>query len=418
MTSIRRRKAVTLALFMALLVFLFSSCSSSEQASKPDGTVESQEHNGFAAFLADGLYADAITYYYDSISGNSWLESQAEESLLEYISQIIDKVYSGEYDEKMAAAAFDTADRVSYETGLANSQIDDLRQTLDAAFASKTAYATGKKLQEAQNYLAAALAFQEVSESDSSYADARAAAETCFSLAKTAELEKAESKATTGLYAEAITILRTLSAQLPESDDAVDSQIAVYEQMLVQTAIDDAEAAFVTPATDYYNALDILNIALQELPEHAELIEKKAYYSSFQPVNLYQLTPYLGSLYRIDSDTDILGTTYQNCFYCSQIGLGTSEYSATYDISRSYNTLTATIYGKDAINDTYYYTLLISGDGVRLYEKTDIPGNGKPFEISVDITGVSDLKIEMKNSSDRTYFGYGMTEVLLQRTVR
>lgn len=418
MISTQWCKAVTLALLIALLGILCSSCSQSEQAKEPGETEETQVQNGFAAFLADGLYADAIAYYYDSISGNSWLESQAEESLLGYISQTIDKVYSGEYDEKMADAAFNTVDRVASETGLAYTQIGDFRQALDAAFASKSAYATGKRLQEAESYLAAALAFQEVSESDFNYNDAHAAAETCFALAKTAELEKAKSKATNGRYAEAIAILRTLTAQLPGPDDAVDSQIAVYEQMLVQTALSEAEAAFVTPATDYYKALDILNIALQELPEHTELIEKKAYFASFQPVNLYQLTPYLGSLYQVDSDTDILETTYQNCFFCSQVGLGTSEYSATYDISRSYNTLTATIYGKDAINETYFYTLIISGDGVRLYEKTDIPGNGKPFEISVDVTGVSDLKIEMKNSSDRTYIGYGMTDVLLQKTVR
>ncbi len=60
MISTQWCKAVTLALLIALLGILCSSCSQSEQAKEPGETEEMQVQSGFAAFLADGLYADAI----------------------------------------------------------------------------------------------------------------------------------------------------------------------------------------------------------------------------------------------------------------------------------------------------------------------------------------------------------------------
>ncbi len=409
-----------LVLLVISAALLGNSCAQSDQSAREASSFATDlpGRDGFAGLVANGDYNAAIGYYYDYIYGNSMLELEAEECLLEYFPQVINKVFSGECQEKEAQAAFQTVDRISAETGAALSHIQEFQDDLEAALASKTAFASGTQLQDAENYLAAFAEYQKVLEPDINYPQAKSAAENCLSLAKAAALEEAKEKADGNQYAEAISILNLLSDNMLTPDNQVSSQIAVYEQMLVKTALEEAEAVFSTPASDYRDALNIIYSALQQLPESEELNAKKDYYTAFEPVNLYTLSPYKGALETRDTDTDILGNTYQNCFGY-QPGWYASADSATYDIATRFNTLTAKLYGMDDIDRTCYYTLLIYGDEMLVYENREIPGNGKPFEITVDITGITDLRIEMCCSSqDNRYLGFGMTDVLLQRTVK
>ena len=90
-----------------------------------------------------------------------------------------------------------------------------------------------------------------------------------------------------------------------------------------------------------------------------------------------------------------------------------------WDIGGRYNTLTATGIIREANKGSSYEgSYRIYGDDVLLYERTNIGSQTKPYHIEVDVTGVTDLRIEMYGAGNISFLGIDsvLVDVRLQKT--
>ena len=186
----------------------------------------------------------------------------------------------------------------------------------------------------------------------------------------------------------------------------------VDEEKYVDAQVKAADNAF-TDYTKYNDALKIIKAALQKFPQNNTLKTKRDYYQSFAPLYLSDIEPYTKSYWfkRCDRDIDVFKTTH---YHCIRIEKNFTSADGTYDLSAKYNTFKATIYG---LGDGNSGSLKIYADGVCVYSNTSISVNTRPIEIQLDITGVMDLKFEMKQDYN-SYIGecFGLSNVHVQKT--
>jgi len=183
------------------------------------------------------------------------------------------------------------------------------------------------------------------------------------------------------------------------------------EKGYVNEAIEQAETAFANNC-DYESALKIIKQAQQRFPVDTDLKEKEEYYKLFIPVSIFTITPNPQgsaklSVYQNEKDT--MGNNYEKSLVYD--ASWDRAMSLTYDIEKKYNLLTgigAITRNTDVIHSR---CIKIYGDGLLLYSKADITYETKPFTISADITGVTDLKIEINGQMM-------FANIELQRTVK
>ena len=117
-------------------------------------------------------------------------------------------------------------------------------------------------------------------------------------------------------------------------------------------------------------------------------------------VDLTSLSPYYEGTVEIfrDGIVDIMGNYYDTGIrgYMSLADADRVNCYDVWDIGGQYKTLTATgiIREKDK-GSSCKGIVRIYGDNKLLFERTEIDSMTKPYDISVDISGVVDLKIEM-----------------------
>ena len=365
----------------------------------------------FLKLVAGSEYAKAIEYYNNNLEGNLSFETDARVGIENQIVEINVKVLSGEYKESDVDIRLSVIDKVVKGTDITPVDYQKSLDKIEASLDSKSAYNAATELEALKNYADAIEQYRLVIEGDSNYANAEQAIIRCTTAHKQAIFDKAQTLAASADYSGAISALRTLAAILPD-DNEVQTKITVYEKMHINTAITNAENAFVKTTEDYQKALDYINGALQFYPENEALLEKKTYYSKFRPVDLYNMTPIKGGLEKQTNMTSTYNEKYSNCFV-----IDSSMYKrATYVIDSKYNVFTATIFGCSSNTAGRSNYLMIYCDGVLVYENTRILDNGKSFEISIDLTGVNELEIYMEQTTSSS--GYGLSNMILQRTAK
>lgn len=168
----------------------------------------------------------------------------------------------------------------------------------------------------------------------------------------------------------------------------------------------DAEVAF--NREGYQSALSIINTGLSVLNEDAVLKAERDNYSAYIPVDLTTLKPYAseGAMAVETNIKDLFGNTYSTGFssnYHSEYLFSDHRLDQYYlwDIGSKYTKLTF-IAGIIDRNWQDYFSpakIQVYGDDILLYEKADITFTSKPTTtIEVDISGVTDLRIEMYGS--------------------
>lgn len=224
-------------------------------------------------------------------------------------------------------------------------------------------------------------------------------------------LANAKAKADKQQYLEAMRILKEFLSSNPNESD-VKEKLSQYTEKYVQQQISAAEVAFVSPTADYEKALNIIKGAIQNVPDSSILKTKKDYYQGFAPCYLSNMTPYDKTTWfdSLDSDKDIFGTTHKNCIAKDNLAQWAN---ATYDLSAKYNTFTAIAYPRAASGENTDGYIKIYVDGECKYSKTDIPYNARPFEITLDVTGAMDIKIEYEWDSK-----FALAEARVQKTVK
>lgn len=124
------------------------------------------------------------------------------------------------------------------------------------------------------------------------------------------------------------------------------------------------------------------------------------------PIWLKNLEPYFAyyasGLFYAPSVKDNVGNTHSYAF-----GTNNGRNYNTYLVNRNYSTLTGTLFMTEEAKDyNHRINFYVYGDDKLLYS-TDIQGGDKPINISVDITGVVSLRIEMNEgmTGPHAYFG-------------
>lgn len=231
--------------------------------------------------------------------------------------------------------------------------------------------------------------------------------------------DKANSYMANGDYEAIITLITTNVDNInsePDIKSLYDSAAASYRDQ----ALANAEQAFSN--NGYQSAISVINNGLSVLPGDAILQAEKERYSTFAPVDLTSIVPYYEGSIDVFTDgaTDTMGNHYSTGMrgYMSTSDSGFNCYNI-WDIGGRYNTLTATgIILESNKGSGCEGSYKIYGDGILLYERSNIGSQTKPYQIEIDITGVIDLKIEMYGQGNMYWSGIDsvLVDVMLQKT--
>lgn len=412
------RKISVFILLCAAIFLCITGCQKSETGDISDSL--SKPVHKFAESLLSNAYSDAISIYNDEIAGNSGSEQEAADYMASFLEEIESGILSGAYSESDAKAKMATVKNVYSKINCEIDGYESLVESVDQALASKVAYKSGIALFEQKNYKDALVELEKVLPDDSDYADAAEKYFTAVENYKNEIKSSAETSTSDGDFLTAIDAYKQAVEILPEDSD-LHAWLNTCEKEYISGVISDAEKAF-SDYTKYEDALKIIQAALQYYPDDPSLIEAREKYGLFAPMNLYDMAAVKGETSTCETDTDTYKQEYTKCFWIGygDWGIWSGETDITFDLKGIYNNFSATIYGRSTKTEADHYSVIIYGDGKKLYENLDIVDNGKAFDISADVTGVSDLTIVMKHStySGPVTSGIGISNMILQRTVK
>lgn len=406
------KKFISLVSLALSVVLCLSSCMGGAQKGNALGA-KSTDVKRFASLLLDNEYADAAELYNAKIAGNTELEAEAATCIETYLSQIEAQVLSGECDQASAKTKCATVEKVYSQTGCTVDNYGELTDSVDRALASKVAYNSGISLMESGNYADAVAELSKVLPEDSDYADACEKLESASANYVQDVIKKADESIAEDDYMKAASLLKEATQIMPD-DATLLAKLNTCEKNYIAKVISDADAAF-TDYTKYEDALRIIQAGLQNYPDNDELNRKYEYYLEYTPVSVFDLNTFTvehGGIVVYDNAIDNMQNTYEKAFYHSS-----NMCSDTYDIGKEYNILRGTVaIANISQGSERMATIAVYGDGKVLWKKTDISGSLKPFDIDVDITGVTDLKIEMETES--MFFYVIFADVTLQKTAK
>ena len=421
-------KKISSLLLLALLVLLCAAgCQKNDTASgekegkdstaagsgviSADSGSERSEADKFAESILNNAYSEAIAVYNSEIKGNAGLEQEAADYMASYLGEIKSDVLSGACSESDAKAKMTTVKNVCSKTGCDIEDYETLVGAVDQAISSKTAYKSGIALLEQKNYKDAFAELKKVLPDDSDYADAN---EKYFAAVESYKKEvksSADTLISGGDYLAALDAYKQAVEILPEDSDLL-AGMNTCEKGYISDAVSRAASVF-SDYTKYEEALKIIQAALQYYPNDSALIEAREKYKLYAPVNLYDMTEVKGEADRRATDTDTYKQEYTKCFRSVYLSDG-----ITFDLKGTYNIFSATVYGRSTDAEASLYKIIIYGDGRKLYENLSIIDNGRAFDISVDVTGVSDLTLVMDHQKGDRYGGIGLSNMILQRTAK
>lgn len=430
-------KKKILSLVLACCLFLLSGC----------GSVGSVMKN-----IKAGNVDEANQLYLEKIAGNSEKEFDLEDALQTYIEGLYDDLNSGKVSSAEAQAFSSTVYSMDMDS---SSYTRKILSKLNDLILSKQAYEDAMDAVAGEDYLTAYMLLQNVIEEDSNYETASSKmteivndgmrslkqeiddtvaakefqkaidlvneaislwGETDFLIDMSVSLPTqwqesniadAEALRQQGRYAEALEI----AAEAYNASGAMEIPPAVYEEF---SKITDAwtEVIFAQAAEafgsdrDYEAAIRVLQTCgLTDMRIDDEI----ARYQDYAPKNLLDMKyTRKGSdillAYTADSLKDVNGHNYHKdgAIVPYDSGYGNSKVEDSYIVyylGGEYKDLTATLYRPYASlsvleNGWDYGTVAkIYGDGVLLYEGPQItPGTYQEYDISVDVTGVRELK--------------------------
>ena len=370
---------------------------------------------------AAGEYATAVDYYesgeYDlalektEAIDTTWTRYQKAEKLrVDIIKARLDEIRSSyEGDQKYTEV-------ISYvKRKVPNLDIDaEIRERYEQAVEEYKASVLKKadELEDAEDYSGAVREVETALQLIGSDAKLE---ERVHQLGKTEILKAVETYEASKEYDTAIQFIRDRIGDY-ETDSEVVLAYNRCKDAFRNSIIQEAEAAYEN--SGYESALSIVNNALTVLPGDQQLMSEKDIYTACAPVDLTTLTPYFEGYISVLTGevTDTLGNTYHSGLqgYRYKSDAAKLDCYNIWDIGGEYNTLTATgIVLEDDKGTGGTALFRIYGDGVLLYEKADIDSKTKPYKVEVDITGVTDLKIEMYGNGISNYFTSRLSSVLV-----
>ena len=370
-------------------------------------------------YMVQDEHQKAIELYRNRIQGNYEKESEIASACDDYYKKINDEFLSGNITQEFAILERDKLVKVA---GSCHIDYDFENDTyFDDVCESKENFDVGCKNLEEEKFLTAYNCFNAVMKEDCNYQESLLKIEEVFEKYRSKTLKVGKEKADLKDYLAAHKVIVS-SFDLLENDQEITEAAYNYENMYAENVINNSLEKFIVPKEDYILALEIIEDGLLDFPENDKLNDRAEYYKSFEPKRVYDMAPIRGSATEYDEEKDTYGNMHYDSF-C--VGYGRSwliwhETDVTYDISDySYDIFTATIYGRSTKTEAMYMSVQIYADDVLVYDNNDIPDNAtKPFDIKVDISNASELRIvlDVYDSIGSIGYGIGMTNMELQRT--
>lgn len=372
--------------------------------------------DNFTLLLEAGDYQKAADMYLQTAYGNTEREFELKGRMSDFLQEAVDGYWDGSMEYDAAENRFTTVSLiVDNSQGMVSwAQFAGQRQEFEDADASKVAYDSGRNLMDNGNYAAAITEFSKVAAEDCNYQDAQEQLNSARTQYQDQMVSTAQGYIDSGDYISASATIEEGLAVLPESSELLTLQ-TTCQAGYISSVLAEADTVFVTPATDWEAAIDVLLPAMQQYPDDSQLQQRYNYYMEYQPVSIFDLEPYTRGFHGLDNlsnQEDNMGNRYTMALDASYSYYGASE---TYDISTQYNRLQGTValYRSSAGASGLGY-FRIYGDERLLYEQ-EINGSFKPQQVDVDITGVTDLRIEMDAGM---YLDFMFADVTLQKTVK
>lgn len=159
---------------------------------------------------------------------------------------------------------------------------------------------------------------------------------------------------------------------------------------------------------DFTAATQVLAEAKGALPQSSAFAGLSDELAEYNPVSIYTMEPYLvgdKQLYVNSSVEDTMGNIYEKAYRVASKS-DDGELYGVYDISNKYSVLTGVVaVANESKGGEGAGHIRIYGDGVLLWSDTNITSAVKPYEMSVNISGVTDLKIEIGRGGKESYNG-------------
>jgi len=375
--------------------------------------------NDFIKLIKSGEYLKAVEYYNTEIFGNYSREYDSKQEILNLLDSLYYDILNGTKDSSDSDKLLATIDRVMSNTDFSIDSYQEKKANIESALLSKLSYKSGCELENFKNYSDAISEYKKVIEDDSDYSLAQDAIKRCTSSFKEEVFSYIAILIENNNFTDAIAKLKELNAVAPH-DNEILSKITTYEKAYIKHIVSESEKIFVNPEKDYSQALSIINAGLQHYKDNEELNFKKAYYESFAPINLYDMKKLKGSASSYDTDSDIYGNDYSKCFWAGYDSwMIWYDTDISYNLNNQYNRFTATLFSRSKSNTTQEMTVIIYGDGKPLYENYSIKDNStKAFDVEINVTGISELRIVLTRNGGGICSGIGMTNMIIQKTVK
>lgn len=408
-----------------ICILLLSGCNvkndtppNNESNKTTNSSSENSEVKDFISYVNDGEYLKAAEYYNDNLYGNYTLEEEAVNEIVDLLNVLNDNILNGQKTETDSKKVIVVIDNVLSKTNLYIDDYESIKENIKSSVASKAAFLAGVELEKLNSYADAIDEYKNVLEADSNYNDAKTAIERCKTTMKQNVFDRVVSLVEEDKYIEAISQLKALNEILPDDEEVI-AKISIYEKTYIRNTITASEEVFITPNEDYSKALDIINRALQHYSDNEDLNAKKNYYQAFAPVYLYDTNKLKGEADTFNSDKDIFGNNYEKCFWSGYSSAIWHKTDISYHLDKTYNTFTATVYSRSKKNDVQNMVVEIYSDGKIVYQNLKIADNStQPFIISLDVTGVTELRIVLTRNNGAIGAGIGMTNMVVQKTVK
>lgn len=189
----------TIALLLALLLTgILYACDSVPDTSdiNSDSIVSetgspSDPTDTFLSLIQNGEYQNAVNLYTASIAGNATREHEAEDLLRNYCIDVCNNLLGNQCDTAQAETAMTTVRHIVEETGLLSSEYETLFNDVQAATASKAAFAAAEELKALKNYADAIASYRKVLKTDADYNTAQNGLSECTTLWKEAVFSEA-----------------------------------------------------------------------------------------------------------------------------------------------------------------------------------------------------------------------------------
>lgn len=362
-----------------------------------------------------------------------------------YANDIVSQYESGKmtYDDAKTALEGVKADGYA--------EADTLIQNITSSNDAVNALEKADDYYESGDYENAITEYEKVPESDENYAEAQEKLAKVYKdyISKTVKSAKNYNSAKN--YKQAIQVIETAYGVLPASVDkseldtvkeesltgyktsvaddvaeykedekwseafaAIDDAIAFDDNEYFQTLKTNTEEDYVKSVTatvnahlekeDYISAKRVADNALTVLPNNTALKELKEDVEKATPVYLLDVCdPYASSKYKEYVNGELInmgGTSYTNAF-------ALEDGYAIFNIDSKYSTLSFMLGHCDG-TDMRSTTVKIYCDGI-LKKQIDLKAEALPQKVTIDITGVNQLKIE--SSQYWTYYGFANVTV-------